>query len=157
MRSKWDIWERRHWGGWNWLTCSWRDGNIKQTPQPTLVADSPKMVRINTERLNPFWEPQWLLYPSLPISWQWTDCLDFLLYIDESVCKKVFASAAASFVYLSDYGSTKMDFSKASCFFKWGIMNNNRLTKRTAFPVGWTLVAVSVFQCSAVCLKLKLG
>lgn len=78
MRSKWDILEWRHWGGWNWLTCSHREGNIKQTPQPTLgVADSPKKGRINTERLKPFWEPRWLVCPSLLVSWQGSNNLVF--------------------------------------------------------------------------------
>ncbi len=103
MRSKWDILERMHWGGWNWLTCSRREGNIKQTPQPTLVvADSPKKGTINTERLKPFWEPRWLVCPSLPVSWQGSNCLVFLFFIDECVYEWfVFALCPSQFVCLS--------------------------------------------------------
>lgn len=136
MRTKWDILERRHWGGWNWLTCSKREGNIKQTLQPTLVvADSPKKGTINTERLKPFWEPWWLVCPSPSISWQGSNSLVFLFYMDECVCvwECLHLYPFGSMCLWVDYGWTKMDFLKLLGFYKWWARNDKRLTKHIAY------------------------
>lgn len=129
MRSKWDILERRHWGGWNWLTCSQREGNIKQTPQPTLVvADSPKKGTINTERLKLFWEPRWSACPSLLVSWRGSNSHVLLLCVlGERICIWVRLS-----VWIR-VGPRWILF-KANRFYKWWTMNNNRLRKHTASP-----------------------
>lgn len=138
MRSKWDILEGRRWGGWNWLTCSQREGNIKQTPQPTLVvADSPKKGKNQYGAIKAF---LWAAAIGLSFdtdSWQGSVLSFYFTWMSVCVCGRERKYLHLSLSQWIRVGPRWICF-KANRFYKWWTRNNNRLTKHTASLVGGT-------------------